>query len=320
MHPDPAPAHALLTRLKLRHLRLLLALSQRGSAAAVATQFHVSPAAVSKALAEIEDIAGTPLFERNARGMRPTPAGSELIAGAGVVIAQIERLAESLQAVRTGTQGQLTLAFRTNSVQPFLAQAVAAFQEQYPGVTIHVVEGGIGDLIHRLSEGDLDLLFAYEDPRLERRELDATPIVAGQDVVVVASPAHPLRRRKRLAASDLLEQRWCIPADGSRMLHHLQTAFRSLGQPVPSRGIHTSDVAMTVNLLQHAGYLAVYPRRIANQLAAAGTACILPVPLPCRVEPVVAVWNRLLVPRAPAQVFREFVVRQAEENGLRANG
>ncbi|HVL10588.1 MAG TPA: LysR family transcriptional regulator [Burkholderiaceae bacterium] len=320
MRPDHATTHALLTRLKLRHLRLLLALSQRGTAAAVAAQFHISPAAISKALAEIEDIAGTPLFERNVRGMRPTAAGAELIAGAGVVLAQLERLAESLQAVRNGTQGRLTLAFRTNSVQPFLAQAVAAFQERHPGVSIHVVEGGIGDMIEQLTEGELDLLFAYEDPRLERRELDLAPIVAGQDIVVVASPTHPLRRRKRLGAHDLLEQRWCIHADGSRMLHHLQTGFRALGLPVPSRGVHTSDVAMTLNLLQYAGYLAFYPQRIAQQLVAAGTACILPVTLPCRVEPVVAAWNRLLAPRGPALAFREFALQQAEAQGLCTQG
>ena len=52
-------AHALLGRLKLRHLRLILALSEAHTAAAVAERLHVSPAAVSKALAEIEDIVET---------------------------------------------------------------------------------------------------------------------------------------------------------------------------------------------------------------------------------------------------------------------
>lgn len=316
MQSTPHPVHALLARLKLRHLRVILALSEHESAAAVAAQFHISPAAVSKTLAEIEDIVGMMLFERGHRGMRPTEIGQELIEGAALVIAQLERLAESLQAIRTGTRGQLSLAFRTNSVQPFLAQAVAAFQSANPGVCINVVEGGINDLINQLADGELDILFAYEDPRLERKELLTTPIVDGQKAVVVASTTHPLLRKRRIAAHDLTEQLWCIPANGSRMLHHLHTAFRTLGSPAPARGIHTSDVAMTVNLLRTADYLAIYPERIAHQLVAANTVRILPITLSCRVEPVVIVWNGLLAPRTPALAFREFVVRRAAEAAM----
>ncbi len=316
MTPTSHPVHALLARLKLRHLRVILALSEHTSAAAVAAHFHVSPAAVSKTLAEIEDIAGMTLFERGHRGMRPTETGLALIEGAALVIAQLERVAESLQAIREGTRGRLSLAFRTNSVQPFLAKAVAAYQAANPGVSISVVEGGINDLINQLADGELDLLFAYEDPRLERKELLTTPIVDGQKAVVVASTTHPLLRKKRITAQDLTEQLWCIPASGSRLLHHLHTSFHTLGSPAPARGVHTSDVAMTMNLLQTADYLTIYPERIANQLVAANIVRILPITLSCRVEPVVAVWNGLLAPRTPALAFREFVVRRAAEEAM----
>ncbi|MGO4612357.1 LysR family transcriptional regulator, partial [Variovorax sp. 2RAF20] len=76
-----------------RHLRVILALDELQSAAEVAARFHISPAAVSKTLGEVEAIVGMPLFERGRRGMRATDIGREMIDGAALVTAQLSRLA-----------------------------------------------------------------------------------------------------------------------------------------------------------------------------------------------------------------------------------
>lgn len=314
--PPVTPVNALLSRLKLRHLRVVLALSELGSATKVATQFHVSPAAVSKTLAEVEEIVGMELFERGRRGMHPTEVGREVIQGATLVSAQLLRMAEFVQAAREGTRGRITIAYRTMSVQPFLAQAVCAFHEENPLVSISVVEGAIGDLIDQLAEGELDLLFAYEDPRFERRELLSTPVVDGQGVVVVASRAHPLLSQKKMTAKDLAEQQWCLPAHGSRLQHHLDASFKASNMPLPSRGVRTSDIAMTINLLLSANFLAILPVGIASQLVAANVAKVVPFSLASRVEPVVAVWNGVLKPRTSAKSFLEFIVHRATEAAI----
>ena len=284
------PVSPLFTRLKLRHLRVILALNEFQSAAEVASRFHISPAAVSKTLAETEDIVGMELFERGRRGMRPT---------------------ESINAVREGARGRLAIAFRTNSVQPLLVKAICAFHEAKPDIDVSVVEGAIDDLVNQLLAGDLDLLFAYEDPRLEKPDLLSTPVVAAQKVLVVASMTHPLLGRKRVTPKMLADQQWCIPAQGSRMLHVLNTAFRALNTPAPDKGIRTSDPSMTVSLLQSAHFLAVFPERIATQLVQAKVARVLPFTLATRVEPVVRVWNSTLKQRQPAFAFRDFILPHA---------
>ncbi|MBU2410021.1 MAG: LysR family transcriptional regulator, partial [Gammaproteobacteria bacterium] len=181
----PASIDALISRLKLRHLRLVVALSELGSLARVAVQFHVSPAAISKTLAEVEEIAGVELFERGRRGMHPTEVGQEVIRCATFVGAQLMQMAEFVQSTREGTRGRLTIAYRTISVQPLLAQAVCEFRQANPLVSVNVTEGAVGDLIEQITEGELDLLFAYKDPRFERSELLSTPVVDGQRLVIV---------------------------------------------------------------------------------------------------------------------------------------
>lgn len=311
-----ASAQPLPARLKLRHLRLVLALGEQRSAARVAAQLHVSPAAVSKTLAEIEEIVGMALFERGRHGMQPTEVGLEVLQSATLINAQLQRMAESVQAARSGSRGRVTLSFRTLSVQPFLAQTVCAFQETHPLVSISVIEGAVHDMIEQLVSGELDLLFAYEDPRFDRPELASTPVVGGQKVVVIASRAHPLLRLPRITVKDLIEHQWCLPALGSRLQHHLDTSFRLRNSPSPSRGIRTSDMAMITHLLQTANFLAILPVRIASHMVAGNVARVLPFSLGSRVEPVVVLWNKLLQQRSSAKAFLDFAVQRAAETSM----
>ena len=309
-------ANALTARLKLRHLRLVLALSEYKISAKVAQQLHISPAAVSKTLAEIEEIIGVKLFDRGRRGMLPNEVGREVIQVATLVCGQLARMSEYVQAARQGKRGRLTIAFRTLSVQPFLAQTVCAFHEIHPLVDISVIEGAVGDLIAQLVNGELDILFAYEDPRFDLPELISTPVVGAQNVVVIASLAHPLLRQKKITAKDLVDQQWCLPAFGTRHLHHLDTAFQMHDLPSPSRGIRTSDIAMTISLLQNANFLAVLPMRIAAQLVSSNVARLLPFSPGTHVEPVVALRNGALKPRSAAKTFLEFCMRRAAETAI----
>ncbi|VTU17569.1 LysR family transcriptional regulator [Variovorax sp. PBL-E5] len=307
---------SLVSRLKLRHLRIVVALSELGSLARVAERFHVSPAAISKTLAEIEEIAGAELFERGRRGMHPTELGEEVIRCATFVGAQLTQMAEFVQSTREGTRGRLTIAYRTLSVQPLLAQAVCEFHEANPLVSVNVAEGAVDDLIDQITEGELDLLFAYKDPRFERSELLSTPVVNGQRLVVVASPGHPLLRSPKISAEALTQQQWVLPAWGSRLQYHLEAAFQAHDLQAPTRGIRTSDVPMTLYVLRNANFLAVLPARIAAQLVSAGMAKTLRFDLASRVEPVMVVRNAVLRPRRSAAAFIDFIMRRAKHAGL----
>lgn len=60
------------TRLKTRHLSLLLHLYEQRSVLRAAEAANMTQPAASKLLAEMESLLGVPLFERHARGVEPT--------------------------------------------------------------------------------------------------------------------------------------------------------------------------------------------------------------------------------------------------------
>src|SRR5258708_25810307 len=62
-------------RLKLQHLKIVMAVAEWGSMQRAAKQLAVSQPVVSKAIAELEDALGVRLFDRSPQGVEPTPYG-----------------------------------------------------------------------------------------------------------------------------------------------------------------------------------------------------------------------------------------------------
>src|SRR2546427_356661 len=61
-------------RLQDTALRYFLEVVRSGSVSEAATRLNVSPSAVSRQVAGLEEMLGVPLFERRPRGMAPSPA------------------------------------------------------------------------------------------------------------------------------------------------------------------------------------------------------------------------------------------------------
>ena len=78
MSSGEAPVEAPALRSKLRGLRAIVAVLDQGAVGRAAETLHLSQPAVTRALRDIEDDLGFPLFDRAARGMLPTAAGRVL--------------------------------------------------------------------------------------------------------------------------------------------------------------------------------------------------------------------------------------------------
>lgn len=200
--------------ISIRQLRVFASVARHAGLAAAADELHLTKAAVSMALQELERQLGEPLFDRvrnrlvlNASGERLVPMADELIERLGAITDLFgagERLAGQLRIGASNTIGN-------NLLPRLLAGFIAGTDCRRPMVTIR----STAVLLEQLQRFELDLAFiegtAGED------ELVVCPW--GQDEMhVVAAPGHPLAdgRRHRLAALD--GQRWVLrePRSGTR--------------------------------------------------------------------------------------------------------
>ena len=83
---------------RLRHLTCFVVVAQERTLARAAARLHLSQPAVSKTLAELEDLAGRRLVERGRAGTQLTPAGEQFLRYA----VDVTQALESAAAVLTG--------------------------------------------------------------------------------------------------------------------------------------------------------------------------------------------------------------------------
>ncbi|MBF3288492.1 LysR family transcriptional regulator, partial [Pseudomonas aeruginosa] len=96
-------------RLRLQHLQLLVSLMETGNLSGTARAAHTTQPGLSKWLKELEEDVGEPLFERHARGLRPTPYGMTLFNHAQRVLTEMERARQNLEAMRSGSGSRVLL-------------------------------------------------------------------------------------------------------------------------------------------------------------------------------------------------------------------
>ncbi|WP_221315421.1 LysR family transcriptional regulator [Sphaerisporangium krabiense] len=202
-------------------LRVLDAVARTGSFTAAAEELSYTQSAVSRRVAALEREAGGPLFERLARGVRPTPAGAVLLRHARQVLELLGRAADDLAAVHAGTGGRLRVGAFASANAVLVPEALRAFRRSSPGVEISLAEGLSAGLLERLREGAVDLAVVSDYPSGLAEAGDADLVALGTDELLLALPGgHRLAERPVVDLRDLREENWIegAPAGHATML------------------------------------------------------------------------------------------------------
>lgn len=128
-----------------------------GNITAGARHSHLSLPAASARIRAMEASLGTPLLERNRRGVQPTPAGQALLQHARLIGQQVERLQFDLAQYAQGQQGQVRLLCNTAALAEYLPELLAGYLADNPGVSVDVQELPSLRIVHSITQGMADL-------------------------------------------------------------------------------------------------------------------------------------------------------------------
>lgn len=164
------------------------AVARQGSFAAASSELNVTPAAVSRMIARLEEHLGQPLFLRHPGGVTPTHAGQVLAdattRGLTTIESALRELAERQRGVDT-----VTLSVSTGFTTHWLMPRMARFKVHFPTVELRfqLIMGAISGPV---SDVDFGMRYvaghdARPDARLE------TSLIMPELLLPVCSPHYP---------------------------------------------------------------------------------------------------------------------------------
>ncbi|WP_434299787.1 LysR family transcriptional regulator [Corallococcus exiguus] len=189
-------------RLDVRDLRVVLALAAAGTTARAAAALHLTQPAVSRALLAAEERLGARLFDRTPRGLVPTPAGQELVAGATRILVELGDLEHRVRAP-VAPSIRLRLVCECYTAYHWLPSALVTLRKSLPGLHLSLAVEHTQDPVPALVAGELDVALLTTST-VPRAGLESRPLFSDEIIFVVAA-SHPLASRRALTREDLRE-------------------------------------------------------------------------------------------------------------------
>lgn len=181
-------ATPLVHRIRLQHVRCLLATATHGNMKAAAEALSITQPAVTKIIKELEDVVGQPLVQRLRHGVCLTPAGERFARHASQGVAALE---DALLSVSEADAGPVRLGVLPTLAVELVHDILMAWRGRGMQGAVQVATGRNHELLTQLQRGELDAVLgrlAEPDRMLALRfePLWAEPLIA------VMVPEHPL--------------------------------------------------------------------------------------------------------------------------------
>lgn len=192
-----------LTSLTLDQLTLFVAVVEHGTFSAAGRSVGRVQSAISHAIANLESELGVQLFDRSGRGPKLTEGGRQLLGEARLVLGQVRAFEQQAHELRGGIEPEVELVLDLLFPRAPVIEALTAFHEAYPLVSLRLHWALLDDALHRVREGEVDFgicnIVGSVDP-LVVRPLDELALIP------VCAPDHPLANTPAPQPTDALRK------------------------------------------------------------------------------------------------------------------
>jgi DNA-binding transcriptional LysR family regulator len=269
-----------LSQVRIRQLRMLVWLSEGFTLSAAADRLHITAAAASQMLGELESSVGTRLFERDRRGARPTPAGLLLAQRAAVMLQEFERFEQSVQSL-----GQQPLTLSLGVIPQVMIERVPQLAmrhgRKHPG-SLLVKEGTSQALVEAVQNGSLAAAITRIGAAgVQRSSMHGLQVdLLGTEQAAIAVPRqHPLAQKRRIRPEDWQALGWVLPEPGSYIRNMLEEHFLLAQWGAPRCMLQVSTTVQALWCASQMGLAAAGPLALIRRFSADWQLKALPLAL-----------------------------------------
>jgi DNA-binding transcriptional LysR family regulator len=187
---------------ELRHLRYFVAVAEKLNFSEAAKSVHITQPSLSQQIQDLERDMGVELIERTSRQIRLTTAGEAFFTDAQNILFFADKARQKAKLVDNGQIGELRLGFLFPAVHPFMTTLIRQYRELYPNVSLKLGHYEPAELMKRLHDGQLDVVFTRPYNRRLYPDFHAHSI-RQDDFVAVLPPDHPLSNQSNLTVAQI---------------------------------------------------------------------------------------------------------------------
>lgn len=249
------------TRLKLKQLRLLVAVGEFGSIQHAARELQVSQPAATKLIQDLELDFEVSLFRRTNRGVVPTSYGDALIRHGKLILAQISNAAQELDDISEGSSGRVVVGALLAAAPLLLPAAIGILMAERPRVAIKVVEGTNDALMPALYAGEIDMIVGRLPAYRSRAELVQEELF-DEKVLTVVGKQHPLAKAPSVTFEQIKPFGWILPPLETTLRREVEQYFVGQGQYMPPTVLESVSYLANRALFQQFDLVGLMPEHV----------------------------------------------------------
>jgi DNA-binding transcriptional LysR family regulator len=212
---------------EIRQLRALTAIAETRTFTAAAARCHVTQAAISMQIRQLELETGTLLFVRTPRRCVLTHAGERLLERARRILREHDAALAELADLSGTAHGRLRLgsasAMFSSDQLPLILKELRARAEH---VEVTVTSGTSDALVRQITAGELDI--AFISLPAEARGVQ-TELLLKDELIAIANPEHPLAHKRVISAFELAGQKLILGERGGNTRRLIDEFFAEAG-------------------------------------------------------------------------------------------
>lgn len=291
--------------MELAQLERFIRVAELGSISRAASVLDIAQSALSRQIRELEKDLGAQLLHRNGRGVTLTSAGERFLQQVKRSLADLNQARDELSVEAKLPRGVVSIGLPASLSQIVSLPLILKARQNFPDVTLRLMEGFSGSIVDWLHDGRLDIGVTYL-----RRGEDVNSVDSQyRDVLCLAGSAALLKGvRDTAAMADLGRLPLALPASDQiirQIVDEAATAARVALKPA----IEVNSFIVIRDIVLSGLACAVLPLSVAAKDAAEGRLRVLSFAKPS-LHRTLAI---RLSPRGPMTLAQKVVAKAVRE-------
>jgi DNA-binding transcriptional LysR family regulator len=254
--------------MEIRQLRAFAAIVETGTFTAGAERVHITQAAISMQIRQLETETGARLFIRAPRRVILTEAGETLLARARRILREHDAALAEMAQLAGAEHGRLRVGSASAMVSTDqLPQILHELHGIHRRAEVSVTSGTSAELVQQILAGELDVAFVSLPVAAHGIQ---TEVLSRDELFAIASPRHPRAQEKVVSAYMLAGEKLILGERGGNTRRLIDEYFAAAGLN-PTVSMELSRQAAIKRMVEMDMGVGVVPTKTVREEVSAGS-------------------------------------------------